>query len=102
MSRAIRRWGLIVEGQNNKQPFPLAELLAEFDGTREQAEEQAQEYIRNYTPRHPSPPQRTRLYRTADGWLLIGDGMRKRQYPYHFRVCELVSDSGPPPWEEPY
>ncbi|NGO69530.1 hypothetical protein [Streptomyces boncukensis] len=98
----MARWGLIVEelpvGGN---ALPLANVLAEFEAvSRREAEELAKPHIRAYTPRHPMTPKRNRLYRTADGWMLVGEGAFQKHYPYHFRVCELEWDSDAAPVED--
>ncbi|MCT2590586.1 hypothetical protein LHJ74_11820 [Streptomyces sp. N2-109] len=89
----MARWGLLVHKDLGGNVPGLVEVLDEVDGTREEAEERMRHHIRYYNPRHPTSPKRKRLYRTADGWLLVGDGAFGRSYPYHFRVCELEWDS---------
>ncbi|MFH8559339.1 hypothetical protein [Streptomyces sp. NPDC017988] len=51
----------------------------------------------SYASTDPGPryPRRARRYRTADGWLLIGDGSSGVSYPYRFLICELGWDLGP-------
>ncbi|GAA2092148.1 hypothetical protein GCM10009801_58560 [Streptomyces albiaxialis] len=94
------RWGVIVV-EDGGQGWSTANVLAEYEAaTRAEAEELAKPYIRAYTPRHPMTPKRNRLYRTADGWLLLGEGSFQKQYPYHFRVCELEWDSADVPVED--
>ncbi|MEN8652297.1 hypothetical protein ABCR94_17250 [Streptomyces sp. 21So2-11] len=89
------RWGLLLDkpaGRGDSKPL---ELLGTVDGTRESAEAQLRELVRRYRPSHPMRPKRTRIYRTVDGWMLIGDGASGQSFAYRFMMCELEWDSGP-------
>ncbi|MBC3981772.1 hypothetical protein [Streptomyces buecherae] len=89
------RWGLLVEPPMGQNDIDTIEVLAEVDGTREEALTLLAEKVETYQPRHPRSPRGRRLYRTDDGWLLvIASSWSSRLYPCRFRVCELVWDSG--------
>ncbi len=89
------RWGLLVEPPIGQNDVDTIEVLAEVDGTREEALTLLAEHVETYQPTHPRSPRGRRLYRTYDGWLLVIAGSwSSRLYPCRFRVCELVWDSG--------
>jgi hypothetical protein len=90
------RYGLIVMGPMGSNALDQVELLETFDASREQAKARLHELMRRWRSPHPMRPQRSRIYRTADGWLMIVDGSSGRAFPYQFRVCELEWDSGDP------
>ncbi|WP_274563060.1 hypothetical protein [Streptomyces spiramyceticus] len=70
----MARWGLLLDKPARHGEYIPLELLATVDGTREDAEAHLRELVRLYRPKHPMQPKRTRIYRTVDGWVLIGDG----------------------------
>lgn len=90
----LPRWGLFVEPPVGKDDIDTLELLAEVEGSREEALEHLRNWVVQYKPKYPMRPRRQRLYRMDDGWLVINEGsFGRRYYPCRFRVCELVWDS---------
>ncbi|MFD5122968.1 hypothetical protein [Streptomyces sp. NPDC058385] len=90
-------WGLIVEmtvGTGERKHME-ASVLAHVDGSREEALAELGEWIGRYTPEHPRSPKRTRVFRTADGFLLVVDGAWQT-FSSRFTVAELVKDSAAP------
>uniref|UniRef100_A0AAU1UP08 Uncharacterized protein n=1 Tax=Streptomyces sp. NBC_00119 TaxID=2975659 RepID=A0AAU1UP08_9ACTN len=53
------------------------------------------EWIGRYTPEHPRSPKRSRIFRTADGFLLVVD-CAWQSFSSRFTVAELVKDSAAP------
>ncbi|MFB7198389.1 hypothetical protein [Streptomyces sp. NPDC056240] len=93
-------WGLIVEmtvGTGERKHIE-ASVLAHVEGTREEALAELGEWIGRYTPEHPRSPKRSRIFRTADGYLLVVDGAWQ-SFSSRFTVAELVKDSATPPPE---
>ncbi|MFI9582829.1 hypothetical protein ACIHCQ_13510 [Streptomyces sp. NPDC052236] len=86
------KWSLLLEQSHGA---PELSVVTTVEGTREEAEAQCGEVVRAYQPVHPRRPQRRRVFRTQDGWLLMGDGASGYAYTYRFTMCELVWDSGP-------
>ncbi|MEV2252020.1 hypothetical protein AB0I94_15780 [Streptomyces sp. NPDC050147] len=91
----MARWALMMENPPGPGAWHLFELMATVDGTREEAVERFAEFVRLYRPKHPRHPVRMRRYRTADGWMVIGDGSSGGSFPYRFSISELEWDSGP-------
>ncbi|MFD7205131.1 hypothetical protein [Streptomyces sp. NPDC059893] len=90
-------WGLIVEmtvGTGERKHME-ASVLAHVEGSREEALAELGECIGRYTPEHPRSPKRTRIFRTADGFLLVIDGAWQT-FSSRFTVAELVKDSAAP------
>ncbi|WP_329436440.1 MULTISPECIES: hypothetical protein [unclassified Streptomyces] len=90
-------WGLIVEmtvGTGERKHME-ASVLAHVEGSREEALAELGEWIGRYTPEHPRSPKRTRIFRTADGFLLVIDGAWQT-FSSRFTVAELVKDSAAP------
>jgi hypothetical protein len=88
------RWGLIVEeteGMGERRTCS-ATVLEHVRGTRDEALARLEEVARSYTPQHPVSPAEKRLYRTAEGFLLVSQGSM-RSYGCRFSVAELVYDS---------
>ncbi|WP_240653624.1 hypothetical protein [Streptomyces sp. AcE210] len=96
-------WGLIVEmtvGTGERKHIE-ASVLAHVEGSREEALAELGEWIGRYTPEHPRSPKRSRVFRTADGFLLVVDGAWQ-SFSSRFTVAELVKDSAAPtPVPEP-
>ncbi|MFE5028400.1 hypothetical protein ACFRAO_35165 [Streptomyces sp. NPDC056656] len=93
-------WGLIVEmtvGAGERKHVE-ASVLGHVEGSREQALAELAERIGRYTPEHPRSPKRSRIFRTADGFLLVIDGAWQ-SFSSRFTVAELVKDSAAPPLE---
>ncbi|WP_326777212.1 hypothetical protein [Streptomyces sp. NBC_01445] len=93
-------WGLIVEmtvGTGERKHME-ASVLGHVEGSREQALAELAERIGRYTPEHPRSPKRSRIFRTADGFLLVIDGAWQ-SFSSRFTVAELVKDSAAPPPE---
>jgi hypothetical protein len=93
-------WGLIVEmtvGTGERKHME-ASVLAHVEGSREEALAELGEWIGRYTPEHPRSPKRSRIFRTADGFLLVVDGAWQT-FSSRFTVAELVRDSAAPPPE---
>lgn len=90
-------WGLIVEmtvGTGERKHME-ASVLAHVEGSREEALAELGEWIGRYTPEHPRSPKRSRIFRTADGFLLVIDGAWQT-FSSRFTVAELVKDSATP------
>ncbi|MFF1567974.1 hypothetical protein ACFVY1_31415 [Streptomyces sp. NPDC058293] len=90
-------WGLIVEmtvGTGERKHME-ASVLAHVEGSREEALAELGEWIGRYTPEHPRSPKRSRVFRTADGFLLVIDGAWQT-FSSRFTVAELVKDSAAP------
>ncbi|MFD8777727.1 hypothetical protein OHU25_10595 [Streptomyces sp. NBC_00117] len=90
-------WGLIVEmtvGTGERKHME-ASVLTHVEGSREEALAELGEWIGRYTPEHPRSPKRSRIFRTADGFLLVIDGAWQT-FSSRFTVAELVKDSAAP------
>ncbi|MFE2987536.1 hypothetical protein [Streptomyces sp. NPDC059262] len=90
-------WGLIVEmtvGTGERKHME-ASVLAHVEGSREEALAELGEWIGRYTPEHPRSAKRSRIFRTADGFLLVVDGAWQT-FSSRFTVAELVKDSAAP------
>ncbi|MFW6691974.1 hypothetical protein [Streptomyces sp. MAR4 CNX-425] len=88
------RWGLIIEetdGLGDRKSMS-ANVLEDFTGTREEAMARLEAHARAYRPQHPANSSHSRLYRTADGFLLISKGSM-RSYGSRFSLAELLYDS---------
>ena len=95
-------WGLIVEtttGTGDRKRW-LGDVLAQVEGTRGEALAELERRCRQYRPAHPRKPQRTRLFRDGEAFLLVSDGV---QGTFHtrFTVAELLLDSGALTWVGP-
>ncbi|MFI0980179.1 hypothetical protein ACH4SP_24635 [Streptomyces sp. NPDC021093] len=95
-------WGLIIEttlgtGQRKHQE---AFVLAQLDGSREEAMAELERRARAHSPEHPRNPQRRRLLRVADGFLLVIDGSWQ-SYNTRFTLAEVLEDSAAPVAPEP-
>lgn len=91
----MAKWGLLLNRPLGGGDGEELTVLATIEGTREEAEQQLGELVRGYHPKHPRRPVRKRVFRTVDGWLLMGDGSSGQVYNYRFLLCELEWDSGP-------
>ncbi|WP_052850506.1 hypothetical protein [Streptomyces avicenniae] len=88
------RWGLVVEetAGSGDNRLTVATVLEHFTGTREEAMARLEAVARAHAPRHPLSPTRTRLFRTADGFLMVSEGSM-RSYGSRFSAVELLHDS---------
>ncbi|MFJ8826615.1 hypothetical protein ACIREE_33200 [Streptomyces sp. NPDC102467] len=90
-------WGLIVEtttGTGERKHIE-AYVLAQLDGTRDDALRELEQRARHYQPSHPMSPKRRRLFRTGDGFLLAVDGAWQ-SFSTRFTLAELLHDSAAP------
>ncbi|MEW1862324.1 MULTISPECIES: hypothetical protein [unclassified Streptomyces] len=97
------RWGLIVEesrikSYHNMLTELLTTVLEVFTGSRAEALARLESHATSYQPRRMRFPPRTRLFRTADGFLLVcGDAPSEYDNGYsfvcRFTVAELLRDS---------
>ncbi|MGK5637120.1 hypothetical protein ACSNOK_02190 [Streptomyces sp. URMC 126] len=90
-------WGLIVESTValGDRKHIEARVLAQMRGEREDALARLEEIARNYQPTHPINPKRRRLFRNADGFLLVVDGSWQ-SHAARFTVARLLEDSARP------
>lgn len=95
-------WGLIVETTTGtaERKHWVGEVLAQVEGTREEALAELEKRARQYRPAHPRKPQRTRLFRDGDGFLLVSDGVWET-FLTRFTLAELLDDSGALTWVGP-
>lgn len=99
-------WGLVLETTvgTGERKHAEAYVVAHVEGTREKALAELERRARRYTPEHPRNPQRRRLFRHGDGFLLVVDGSWQ-SYSARFTLGELLDDSAAPapavPYEEP-
>jgi hypothetical protein len=93
------RWGLIVEeAKGGRYGFVHNTVLEVFTGTREEALARLEGHATTFRPRQLRHPPRTRLFRSADGFLLVGSDLPSEYATdWHvlcrFSVAELVRDS---------
>lgn len=93
------RWGLIVEeARGGRYGFVYNTVLEVFTGSRADALARLEGHATTYRPRQERHPPRTRIFRTADGFLLVGgdtpgEYMNERHLVCRFTVAELVRDS---------
>ncbi|WP_203184342.1 hypothetical protein [Streptomyces pratensis] len=97
------RWGLVVEqnlGYGRQGRVWSVGVMDHVEGTREEALAALRVRAERFEPVHPANPKRRRLYREADGFLLVVEGVWQ---PWHcrFTVAEQVYDSvAPEPVDE--
>ncbi|MFD9289509.1 hypothetical protein ACFWBV_14720 [Streptomyces sp. NPDC060030] len=97
------RWGLVVEqnlGYGRQGRMWSVGVLDHVEGTREEALAALRIRAERFEPVHPANPKNRALYREANGFLLVVEGVWQ---PWHcrFTVAEQVYDSAAPePVEE--
>ncbi|BBA97140.1 hypothetical protein RVR_2750 [Actinacidiphila reveromycinica] len=93
------RWGLIVEeSKGGRYGFVRCRVLEVVTGSREDALARLEGHATTYQPRQERHPPRTRLFRSADGFLLVGSGAPGEYADdWHvlcrFSAAELLRDS---------
>ncbi|WP_395293586.1 hypothetical protein ACF9IK_08225 [Kitasatospora hibisci] len=93
----MARWALVVqetEGVGHDRIWGT-NVLAEVEGTREDALAELKRIVPAYTPQHPFNSRRRTLLRDGDTYLLISKGSM-RDYHCVFTVWELLWDSTRP------
>ncbi|MGW1316487.1 hypothetical protein [Streptomyces sp. NPDC002426] len=96
-------WGLVVEqnlGYGRKGRMWSIGVMDHVEGTREEALAALRLRAERFEPVHPANPKSRKLYREADGFLLVVEGVWQ---PFHcrFSVAEQLYDSTvPEPAEE--
>ncbi|WP_416873111.1 hypothetical protein [Kitasatospora sp. SC0581] len=93
----MARWALIVEetvGTGHDRTWG-SKVLAEVEGSREEAVEELKRLVPSYTPQHPFNSRRRTLLRDGDTYLLVSQGSM-RDYHCVFKVWELLWDSERP------
>ncbi|MFI2639798.1 hypothetical protein [Streptomyces sp. NPDC018610] len=94
---AATTWGLVVEttvGAGDRK-HTEAQVVAHVIGSRQEALADLERRARTYEPTHPLSPERRRLLRTSDGFLLVVDGAWQ-SFVTRFAVAELLEDSAAP------
>ncbi|WP_031095927.1 hypothetical protein, partial [Streptomyces sp. NRRL S-15] len=89
------RWGLVVEqnlGYGRQGRVWSVGVMDHVEGTREEALAALRIRAERFEPVHPASPKHRALYRQADGFLLVVEGVWR---PWHcrFTVAEQVYDS---------
>lgn len=92
------RWGLVVEqnlGFGRQGRMWSVGVMDHVEGTREDALKALRVRAECFEPVHPANPKRRTLYREADGFLLVLEGVWQ---PFHcrFTVAEQLYDSAAP------
>ncbi|MFG2586758.1 hypothetical protein [Streptomyces sp. NPDC048438] len=92
------RWGLVVEqnlGFGRQGRMWSVGVMDHVEGTREDALDALRVRAERFEPIHPANPKRRALYREADGFLLVVEGVWQ---PFHcrFTVAEQLYDSAAP------
>ncbi|MFI5807896.1 hypothetical protein [Streptomyces sp. NPDC051561] len=90
----VATWGLIVEftaGMGERKRSE-AFVLAQVEGSREEALAELERRARGFSPEHPRSPKRRRLFRDRDGFLLVIDGAMST-FNTRFTAAELIEDS---------
>ncbi|MBP0448307.1 MULTISPECIES: hypothetical protein [unclassified Kitasatospora] len=93
----MARWALIVqetEGVGNDRIWGT-KVLAEIEGSREEALAELKRLVPTYTPQHPFNPRQRTVLRDGDTYMLIAKGSM-RDYHCVFKVWELLWDSKRP------
>ncbi|MFB7471986.1 hypothetical protein [Kitasatospora sp. NPDC056184] len=91
------RWAVVAqetEGLGDNRIWG-PKVLAEVEGSREDALDELRRIVPAYTPQHPFNGRRRRLYRDGDDYLLITQGSM-RDYHCVLTVWELLWDSERP------
>lgn len=92
------RWGLVVEqnlGYGRQGRMWSVGVIGHVEGSREEALAALRVRAERFEPVHPSNPKGRALYREADGFLLVVEGVWQ---PWHcrFTVAEQLYDSAAP------
>lgn len=92
------RWGLVVEqnlGYGRQGRMWSVGVIGHVEGSREEALAALRVRAERFEPVHPSNPKSRALYREADGFLLVVEGVWQ---PWHcrFTVAEQLYDSAAP------
>ncbi|MDX3183341.1 hypothetical protein ACFWI0_09260 [[Kitasatospora] papulosa] len=92
------RWGLVVEqnlGYGRQGRMWSVGVIGHVEGSREEALAALRVRAERFEPVHPSNPKNRALYREADGFLLVVEGVWQ---PWHcrFTVAEQLYDSAAP------
>ncbi|MEG3626355.1 hypothetical protein [Streptomyces poriticola] len=90
-------WALVVEttvGFRDRKHVE-ANVVAHVEGSRAEALTELERRARSYQPEHPWSPDRRRLLRTGDGFLLVVDGAMQ-SFATRFTAAELLHDSAAP------
>ncbi|MFH8774229.1 hypothetical protein ACIF83_25065 [Streptomyces sp. NPDC085866] len=95
-------WGLVIETTvgAGERKHTEAHVVAHITGLREEALAELERRARSYSPEHPRSPQRRRLLRQNDGFLLVIDGAWQ-SFVTRFTAAELLEDSAAPTVPEP-
>ncbi|MFI2205620.1 hypothetical protein ACH47Z_33565 [Streptomyces sp. NPDC020192] len=95
-------WGLVVESTVGvgERKHVEAHVVAHMSGSRAEALAELERRARSYSPEHPRSPERRRLLRDGDGFLLVVDGAWQ-SFITRFTVAELLADSAAPAAPEP-
>ncbi|MGI5341613.1 hypothetical protein ACQEVS_31530 [Streptomyces sp. CA-181903] len=90
-------WGPIVESTvgTGDRKHAEARVSAQVRGERADALARLEKIAREYRPDHPLSHKRRRLFRNADGFLLVIDGSWQ-SHATRFTVAELLEDSAAP------
>ncbi|MDX3528793.1 hypothetical protein P1P75_20790 [Streptomyces sp. ID05-39B] len=90
-------WGLVIETTVGigERKHAEAYVLAQLEGTRDEALVELEQRARHHSPEHPRSPKRRRLFRESDGFLLVIDGAWQ-SFSTRFTVAELLEDSAAP------
>ncbi|GAA0690935.1 hypothetical protein GCM10010193_51650 [Kitasatospora atroaurantiaca] len=90
----MARWAVVVE-ENMANGIWSPRVLAEIEGTREDAVAELKRIVPDFTPTHPMTAKQRTLYRDGDRYLLVSRGA---MHTYHcvFRVWEMLWDSKRP------
>lgn len=84
----MARWAVLVQMPAQHNERDRIAVLAEFEGTREQAEAEMLRQVDGYHPRRPVTPRGSVVYRVPEGWLMLVRGAFNRDYPYRFTLAE--------------
>ncbi|MGV9578725.1 hypothetical protein ACWDRZ_18965 [Streptomyces sp. NPDC003509] len=92
------RWGLVVEqnlGYGRQGRMWSVGVIGHVEGSRDEALAALRVRAERFEPVHPSHPKSRALYREADGFLLVVEGVWQ---PWHcrFTVAEQLYDSAAP------
>ncbi|MEU0298091.1 hypothetical protein ABZ252_01210 [Streptomyces sp. NPDC006175] len=94
----MSRWGLVVEqnlGFGRQGRMWSVDVMDHVEGTREDALRALKARAERFEPVHPTTRKRRTLYREAEGFLLVVEGVWQ---PFHcrFTVAEQLYDSAAP------
>lgn len=93
----MARWAVVVQETDGIGDDRLwsPKVLAEVEGTREEALAELKRIVPTYEPQHPFSPRQRTLLRDGDRYLLIARGSM-RDYHCVFAVWEMLWDSKRP------